>query len=199
MPKPKDRVQLVKQESVSGGGTASDDSDFLGDFPLDPEQDAPDLAGIYLQESGVARDKTVVIYRENNQMYFEDGVNSGSGRATLTELLTGSGVSGLTEAQHKALRQLIHFINDGPAEGFASGAVKTTAYSGAFPTSEIWYESAAKTQPIVKKTNTYIGAFPITEEWKMYDTDGSTVLVTVTDSIIYTGAFETERTRTIVV
>jgi hypothetical protein len=31
----------------------------------------------------------------------------------------------------------------------------------------------------------------------MYDTDGSTVLVTVTEAITYTGAFEATRTRTI--
>jgi hypothetical protein len=47
-------------------------------------------------------------------------------------------------------------------------------------------------------TVTYTGAFPTTEEWKMYDTDGSTVLATVTDTISYSGPFETSRTRAIV-
>jgi hypothetical protein len=31
----------------------------------------------------------------------------------------------------------------------------------------------------------------------VYDTDGSTVLATVTDAITYGGVFETDRTRTI--
>jgi hypothetical protein len=37
------------------------------------------------------------------------------------------------------------------------------------------------------------------EQWKVYDVDGSTVLATVTDSISYSGVFETSRTRTITV
>ena len=106
---------------------------------------------------------------------------------------TGGGIS---EAQHKALRDLIHFIDDGPADGFASGAVVDTTYSGAFPTSTVWYESAARTQRIVQLDVTYTGALPTTEVWTMYDTDGTTVLVTLTDAITYSGALETTRTRT---
>ena len=106
--------------------------------------------------------------------------------------------TGLSKGSHDALRSLIHFINEGPAEGFASGAYKETLPSAdPFPTSIIWWESAAKTEKIVEKTITYTAVFPTTIEWKMYDTDGSTVLVTVTDSISYSGPFETTRTRTI--
>ena len=106
--------------------------------------------------------------------------------------------SGLSKGTHDALRSLIHFISEGPAEGFASGAYKETLPSAdPFPTSIIWWESAAKTDKIVEKTITYTGVFPTTIEWKMYDTDGSTVLATVTDSISYSGPFETTRTRTI--
>jgi len=36
-----------------------------------------------------------------------------------------------------------------------------------------------------------------TSEWKMYDTDGSTVLATVTDTFSYSGIFSTGQTRTI--
>ncbi|UCH26700.1 MAG: hypothetical protein JSV66_03365 [Trueperaceae bacterium] len=115
---------------------------------------------------------------------------------TLTELLAGAG--GLTEEAHKAIRQLIHFINEGPAEGFASGAYKETLPSAAiFPTSVIWWESSSKLKKIVEKTITWTGVNATTIEWKMYDTDGSTVLVTVTDAISYSGIFETTRTRTI--
>jgi len=107
---------------------------------------------------------------------------------------TGGGIS---EAQHKTLRQLIHFINDGPAEGFASGAYKETTYSGVKATSEIWYESSSKLKKIVELTTTWLGIKITAEEWKVYDTDGSTVLATVTDAITYTGIKETSRTRTI--
>lgn len=109
---------------------------------------------------------------------------------------TGSG--GISEAQHKTLRQLIHFIEEGPAEGFASGAYKETLPSGAvFPTSIIWWESSSKLKKIVERTLTWTGANLTTDEWKVYDTDGSTVLATVTDGISYSGVFETTRTRTI--
>lgn len=105
--------------------------------------------------------------------------------------------SGLSEAAHRALRQLIHFLSEGPAEGFASGAYKETTPTGPFPTSEVWWESVAKLKKIVSLTTTWTGALPTAEQWKVYDVDGVTVLVTVTDSISYSGVFETSRTRTI--
>ena len=109
-----------------------------------------------------------------------------------------AGGGGLSEAVHKTLRQLIHFINDGPAEGFASGAYRETLPSAdPFPTSIIWWESSSKLKKIVEKTITYTTAFPTTIVWKVYDTDGTSVLATVTDSISYSGPFETSRTRTI--
>ena len=109
--------------------------------------------------------------------------------------LTQGAGSGITAGQHKALRDLIHFI-EGPADGFASGTYSETTYSGAFPTLEIWYDDNTKADKIVELAVTYSGAFPATETWKMYDTDGSTVLVTLVDTIAYSGAFEANRTRT---
>ena len=108
--------------------------------------------------------------------------------------------SGLTENAHKTLRQLIHFIEEGPAEGFASGAYREQLPSASvFPTSVIWWESSSKLKKIVERTITWTGANPTTDEWKIYDTDGSTALVTISDSISYSGIFETTRTRTITV
>lgn len=109
---------------------------------------------------------------------------------------TGGGISA---EQHKTLRQLIHFLDDGPGEGFASGAYHEILPSGdPFPTSETWWESAAKLKRIVDLTITRnANKTPATEAWRMYDTDGSTVLATVTDTIAYSGVFETSRTRTI--
>ena len=108
-----------------------------------------------------------------------------------------AGGSGITAAQHQILRQLIHFIDDGPASGFTSGAYKETTPTGPFPTSEIWWESSAKLKKIVSLDTTWSGATITQEVWKVYATDGSTVLATITDAISYTGVFETSRTRTI--
>jgi hypothetical protein len=105
------------------------------------------------------------------------------------------------KSAHAAVRHLIHFIDEGPAEGFASGAYKEVI-GGAFPTSVIWWESSSKLKKIVEKIITRSGGGatnvkPTPIVWKVYDTDGSTVLATVSDAITYSGVFETARTRTI--
>ena len=116
------------------------------------------------------------------------------------DLVTASDAGGGTadiDIPHRDVRQLIHFIDSGPALGFASGAFQETL-GIPFPTSVIWWESAAKLEKIVELTITRnANQTPATEEWKMYDTDGSTVLETVTDTISYSGIFESSRTRTI--
>lgn len=105
----------------------------------------------------------------------------------------------LTPGQHEALRQLIHFIDAGPASGFASGAFcEILPSADPFPTSETWYEDATKVKKIVETLYTYTGPVPSSITWNMYDTDGTTILATVTDAITYaSGVFEVSRTRTI--
>ncbi len=114
----------------------------------------------------------------------------------VVSLISGSG---LTAEQHKVLRQLIHFVDDGPAEGFASGAYRETTPTGPFPTSEIWWTSSLKTHKIVELLTTWTGALITQETWKMYHADGTTVLAQVVDTIGYSGIFETSRTRAITV
>jgi hypothetical protein len=104
--------------------------------------------------------------------------------------------SGLSEGTHKTLRQLIHFIEDGPAEGFTSGAYREVTGT-VFPTAFVWWESSSKLKKIVERLVTWTGVNATEDKWKIYDTDGSTVLWTVTDAISYSGVFETSRTRTI--
>lgn len=111
-------------------------------------------------------------------------------------LLNGGGS---IEPQHKTLRDLIHFIDQGPGDGFATGAFKEVLPVGSpFPTSIIWYLDVAKTKKLVEKFITYAGvAFPATIQWNMYDFDGVTLIHTVTDTITYSTAFEATRTRAI--
>ena len=93
MPKPADRVQLFKQESAAGGGDAADEDEMLGTEPIESHEDAPDVAGIYIQEDvggGVSSaDKQVTVYRESNKMYLEDAENAGAGRLSLSALAAG--------------------------------------------------------------------------------------------------------------
>lgn len=106
------------------------------------------------------------------------------------------GTSGISEAQHKALRQLIHFIDNGPAEGFATGAYREMTGT-VFPTAIIWYDQAGVgKKKIVEKLVTWTGVIPTTITWKIYDA-AETLLATVTDTVSYSGVFETSRTRAI--
>lgn len=106
-----------------------------------------------------------------------------------------SGGGGITAGEHETLLQLIHFIDEGPAEGFATGATKTVTGT-VFPTQVLWKRADAT--KLVEQNVTWTGANPTTVQWKMYAANGVTVLATVTDTISYTGPFETGRTRAIV-
>lgn len=154
-------------------------TDGLAAAGLYPQNDStPDML------AGVERDA-------GGNLVLKDAI---TGAKTLAQLSASS--SGISEETHKTLRQLIHFIDGGPAEGFASGAYREVTGT-VFPTAIIWWESAAKLKKVVEKTLAYTGAFPTTVVWKVYAADGVTVLATVTDTITYSGAFETSRTRDI--
>lgn len=105
----------------------------------------------------------------------------------------------ISASDHEVLRQLIHFIDEGPADGFMSGAYKETIPFGAFlPTSIVWYVDDTKTKLIVSEEIIWLGIVPSTITWQVYNTDGVTVAHTVSDEITYTNnIFETTRTRTI--
>jgi len=183
-----DRVQSIKWESPSGGGTQTD----TVPTEINPNEDGLDARSLFLQNDSSA-DSTVEVSRDaSDNMTFKDGVVTGT--KTLTELLAGDG--GLTAESHKVLRQLIHFIDDGPADGFASGAYREISGT-IFPTTIIWYIDSGKTDKIVEKDITWTGINPTTIIWKIYDTDGSTVLLTVTDTVTYSGIYETNRVRAI--
>lgn len=115
---------------------------------------------------------------------------------------TEFGTSGITALEHQTLRQLIHFIEEGPGSGFATGAFKEVI-GGLFPTSITWWTSAAKTAKIVEKLidrttfpATNLKPTPIT--WRVYDAATGTVVVgEIVDTITYSGAAEVSRTRAV--
>jgi hypothetical protein len=164
---------------------------FEEDF--DPNNDAVKARGVIVQNDS-SNDSAVQVTRDgSDNLVFTDPV---AGSYTLQTLSTGG--SGITANQHQALRQLIHFIDNGPANGFVTGAYReNTPSPDPFPTAVIWYDDNTKTKKLVEKLITYTGPVATQVQWKMYDTDGATVLATVTDAISYSGVFETSRTRTI--
>lgn len=92
---------------------------------------------------------------------------------------------------------------DGPITSALSGAYRETLPAGdPFPTSVIWWETASKLKKLVEKTITRSGGGatvvkPTPIVWKIFEPDGTTVRLTVSDAITYTAVFETSRTRTI--
>ena len=191
MPKPPDRVQLLKQELASDGG---DPLDGESGFPvaLDSTEDGLQAAGFFLGENGKpAGDELVGGYREGDELLLFDILNP------LGKPLSTLAGGGMTPVEHAALRQAIHFIDNGPGSGFASGAFRETT-GAPFSSSIIWYTSAAKTDKIVELTITRNANKSIASKaWQIYDTDGSTVLATITDTITRSGIFETSRSRAI--
>lgn len=108
------------------------------------------------------------------------------------------GYGAITATSHKTLRQSIHFLSDGPGDGFATTPYKETLpSSNPFPTSVIWWETSSKLKKIFSKDFTYTGSNPTTIVYKTYLSDGVTVAPsqTVTDTITYSGPFELSRTR----
>ena len=193
----RDRTYPVKWESPEGGGTERD----LQPTPLNPAEDYLQAKGVALQrfvgpgEAVHTDDESVGLERDDSdRLVLWDSENETP--IDLTTLLSGTG--GLTESGHQVLRQLIHFIDEGPAEGFATGAYKEVT-GGIFPTEIVWWESSSKLKKIVSQSLTWAGIVPSVILWKIYDTDGSTVLAEVQDTISYSGIFETSRARSITV
>jgi hypothetical protein len=108
-------------------------------------------------------------------------------------------LGGITAADHEILKQLIHFVDEGPGDGFISGAYKVIV-GQPFPTSIIWYVDNSQTKKIVEKNITYTdNMLPSSITWNMYDANGTAIVHNITDTITYTNnAFESTRTRTIV-
>jgi hypothetical protein len=159
-------------------------------FPGDLQEDVIELYDQY----GAMPEAAGEILYSDGYFYAKDAYGTFNMRS-------GQSADFLDEEEHKVLRQLIHFIDDGPAEGFASGAYRETV-GGSFPTSITWYTDSGKTEKIVEKIITRSGGgatnvAPTPIKWKIYDTDGTTVLWTVNDAVTYDGVFETSRTRTI--
>lgn len=60
---------MLKQESTGLGGDSADSTDYPA--PIDPQEDAIESAGVYLQD-GSNRDENVYIERNGSDMRFRD-------------------------------------------------------------------------------------------------------------------------------
>jgi hypothetical protein len=131
-------------------------------------------------------------YRQRLDLFNENSIRE----ILIQGALSGAGSSVIASNEHKSLHHLIHFIDDGPAEGFTSGAFKETI-GGVFPSQIIWWTNSNKISKIVELNITRDSSQkPTIEEWKMYDTNSSIIEMT-TDIIVYFGIAESTRVRTI--
>lgn len=85
MPAPTDRVQPLKQETTALGGQDADARDYP--VPINPQQDAIEVMGVFLQDAA-NRDEAVYVTRVGNDVVLRDLNNTTE--LTLTQLRTGS-------------------------------------------------------------------------------------------------------------
>jgi hypothetical protein len=103
-----------------------------------------------------------------------------------------------TQASTATTIKMKDFIN-APVDDFASGLFRTVTMGTVAPSNITWWTDNTQTTKIFESNYTRNAAQVATSiEHKLYDTDGVTVLKTVTDAITYSGIIETSRTRTIV-
>jgi hypothetical protein len=148
-------------------------------------------------KDNVPTGETFTVKDEHQHIIFDELVIDGEYQVIGESVIFG-GEQAVDLSSDANVRRLILFIDNGPAEGFASGAYRETTGT-VFVTAVIWYVNSTKAEKIVEKNITWEGVKEIEHEWILYDSDGSTVLVTVTDTMEHTGIFETSRTREITV
>lgn len=109
-------------------------------------------------------------------------------------------VSGsLTIYDHESIRQLIHFIDEGPTSN-ASGSFyykRVLPQGSLFPTTASWFVDSAYTIKVVEQQVVWSGFLMSASRWQMFAEDGSTVVRTVLDTFSYSGLMEYEVTRSV--
>jgi hypothetical protein len=99
---------------------------------------------------------------------------------------------------HEKLQQLVHLADGGPFVGFGTNNYVRDVGPRPFVTASIWWLDATRTKRIVDKYITRNpNSTPATIQWRAYASDGVTVVESMTDRILYNGAFEVTRSRSI--
>lgn len=183
---PYDIVRPLKFEAKSRGGTQND----TDATELNPLQDALAVSGIALQDTtGTTLDQAVLIDRLSARLRLADSTTS----RLLSELVcTPTGQQG----SHNALLDVIHFLADGPGDGFAKGACAIDTYNGPLLLNTVWFTDETQAKRIVAVAWTYTGPLIATEKMTLYAADGTTVVRTVTDTYSYNGPLRSKRVRT---
>lgn len=186
-----DRVRCLKIETVSEGGSSEDV--YGGVSEVSVGQDYLDAAGVTLQKLGAnaaTSDTACRLERiASSDMQFTD---PNAGTVQLQTLLTSlTGLAG----SHNAIKDPIHFLHDGPGDGWPSGAFCQKTYTGMLLRQSTWYTTSAMTVPIVSRAYTYNGLLVATETLTLYSASGAAVR-TVVDTYSYSGIYRISCART---
>ena len=102
----------------------------------------------------------------------------------------------ITSGSHERLRQLVHFVDQGPTIGQAT-FYKQVINPGMFPTTASWCLDAGFTQKFVEQRVVWANNVITQSIWQIWDDNGNPSEM-ITDVITYvSGIFESSRTRTI--
>lgn len=178
----------MKLETPVEGGNQTD----MWPVEVNPNQDGVDCNALFLQSTSSA-DSRVYVDRDSADQgirFTEPTV----GVKKLNRLVSNS----LSDTQsHQALLDIIHFLDDGPGDGWASGAVRVRTGTAPNAGGWVWYTSTAQTARIIDCTITYTGSsiVPATKVWRLYAANGTTVIRTVTDTYTWTGPILTQKAR----
>jgi hypothetical protein len=175
-----DRVQVIKRESAAQGGDGADDVDYLA--PIEPQEDAIEAAGLYLQ-SLTDRDTAVLVSRDvNDNLTFTDPV---TGTKTLAQLsVAASGVS---------YNEFL-LTNPPTAETGTPDCTYTPTYVAGLITLEAYRRSDST---LVKTVDyTYTARKVTSKIVKVFAANGTTIVAQLTWTIVYTGNIVTSETAT---
>jgi hypothetical protein len=185
---PYDQVRVLKIECPAEGGTQTD----FAPTELNPFQDAPVVPAIYVQNTaGTTLDRAAFVDRNSADLRLTDA-NAGTKNAQdlVTRVLGGV-------ASHASLLDIVHFLDEGPGDGWGSGANLRVTRTGPLLATKTWYTSTANTAvPIIQVAYTYLTGTPLlgTKTWKLYNAAG-VVVRTLTDTITYSGVLVASVTR----
>ena len=169
MTKPVDRVQLLKQESVGGGGDPSDAHPVFAESKLDPNEDGIEVQGVFLQipsETEVLDEECYVTRDDSGNMLLKDENADSGNEVTLSQLLE-SAAGGITETEHRSLDQLVHEI--------AESSYDEIVYSGNTITGLITWETSSKLKKIREITVTYTGNKVTNIKTEQFDASGNVI------------------------
>ena len=181
------RTRPLKIEVSTEGGLTPD----MAATEVSPARDGVD-AGAYFLQSPASADSTCYTDRDpaDGARRVTDAVQ---GTRRMPDLISRTLAA---YNPHQGLPDIIHFLDDGPGDGWASGSYKVATFSGPLPTGWTWYTNSAMTTKILQVVIAYPSAslLPASQTWTVYS--GGVAVRTLVDTFNYTGPLLTSVART---